>query len=263
MNYTVAAMTDIGKKRATNQDSICVKRAIIADIPVVMAIVCDGMGGLADGELASATVVRGFDHWFENQFPDVAARIGLLDGVGETDWNELGRIWCRLLETASHRIKHYGEMRHESLGTTFSGMLITGNSYLIVHVGDTRVYRIEEEAVQLTTDHTVVNREMLAGRMTPEEAARSPMRSVLTQCVGASKDLEPEVRQGEVHSGDVYVICSDGFRHKISTEEMGLAFQTENLATVAIMEQTCREIADKVMARGEKDNISAVVIKAE
>jgi serine/threonine protein phosphatase PrpC len=251
LNCIISASTDIGQYRESNQDSVCVKYATWQEKNVIMAIVCDGMGGLSNGELASATVVRAFAQWFENQLPKM---------IKSYNVQEIASIWVKKLFDLSEKIKHYGAKTGASLGTTFSGMFIMGTEYVIVHVGDTRIYEINNTIRQITTDHTYIAREISAGRMTESEARYHPKRSTLLQCIGASKRLEPEVIFGTVKMSERFVLCSDGFRHKLTNNELLCAFSSENTRSQENSKKICQSLIQKTIQRGEKDNITVVIL---
>lgn len=253
MHFTATADTDIGISKSTNQDSILIRQSGYDGGEVLLAVVCDGMGGLAKGELASATVIRAFDKWFDNDLPYELVNV---------DMNVIGGKWELMLKSLNIDIGEYGDSCHISLGTTFTGILFIKDRYLIAHVGDTRVYYIGDKMNQLTSDHTFVAREIRRGNMTPEQAKHDRRRNLLLQCVGASASIAPQILEGKTAKG-VYLICSDGFRHEITEEEMlaSLALGTLN-GKKAMHEKACYLI-DKVKERKEKDNISVVLIKAE
>ena len=108
------------------------------------------------------------------------------------------------------------------------GCFLIEDNYVIVHVGDTRAYQIGNEITQLTTDQTFVAREIERGTMTPEQAKKDKRRNMLLQCVGASEKVEPEIITGAARCGS-YMLCSDGFRHEISAEEIRQALAPERL----------------------------------
>ena len=139
MHYRVTADTDIGTVKATNQDSICVFHADSVRGEIVMAIVCDGMGGLAKGELASATVIRAFEKWFHDE---------LKHELYQLDMRVIANKWELLLKELNLKIMEYGKQYRVNLGTTFTGMLIVGSAYFAVHIGDTRLYHIDRDIVQ-------------------------------------------------------------------------------------------------------------------
>lgn len=253
MRYTVIADTDIGISKNTNQDSVLVKHAGTDNGEVLMAIVCDGMGGLAKGELASATVIRAFDRWFHEQLPYELENM---------DFQIIGQKWSLMLKELNEEILEYGKKIGSSLGTTFSGILMFRDQYVIVHVGDSRVYRVSSSLQQLTTDQTFVAREIRRGAMTEAQAKVDKRRNLLLQCVGASKSVEPEVVFGKVEKG-AYMLCSDGFRHEITPEEMIESLNPVNLRDEPIMKTNSRYLIELVKSRRERDNISVILIKTE
>lgn len=253
MRYTATADTDVGISKSTNQDSVLIKHASTDIGEVLMAIVCDGMGGLAKGELASATVIREFARWFDEDLPFE------LDNL---DMQVIGGKWSLMLKDLNLKILEYGTEHGTSLGTTFSGILFVGNQYVIAHVGDTRVYQIGSSLNQLTTDQTFVAREISRGTMTAEQAKTDKRRNLLLQCVGASKTVEPQVICGTAEKG-AYMLCSDGFRHEISEAEMYESLNPINFMNKNAMHSNARYLIEQVKNRNERDNISVVLIKAE
>lgn len=130
MRFIVTADTDIGTTKDTNQDSVLVKHAIYQEQEVLMAIVCDGMGGLSKGELASATVIRAFNQWFDEE---------LEKELNPLDMQTIGNKWECMLKDLNLKISEYGIDIGTSLGTTFSGILFVDDSYVVAHVGDSYV----------------------------------------------------------------------------------------------------------------------------
>lgn len=253
MQYTVTADTDIGIAKDTNQDSLCVK---IADTPigkVLMAIICDGMGGLSKGELASATVIREFSGWFNDE---------LSQELNTVNMDVIGGKWELMLKDLNSRILEYGKGVQANLGTTFTGILFISDEYLIVHVGDTRAYYISSEIKQLTEDQTVVAREIKRGTMTLEEAKTDSRRNMLLQCIGASKVISPQIIRGTIMRG-MYMLCSDGFRHEISEDEILESLNPRNLLSNEAMHTNSLHLINLVKSRNERDNISVVLIKVD
>lgn len=251
MKYSFIADTDVGISRTTNQDSVLVKHASYNKEEVLMAIVCDGMGGLSKGELASATVIREFSKWFDDLLPYELENL---------DMNVVGGKWSAMLKNLNSKILEYSKKNNSSMGTTFSGILFAEDKYLIVHVGDSRVYQIGATMNQLTTDQTFVAREISRGTMTIEQAKSDKRRNLLLQCIGASTTVEAQVLIGNVEKG-AYLICSDGFRHEITENEMFESLNPVNLMNEKSMLNNTRYLIDLVKRRNEKDNISAVVVK--
>lgn len=253
MRFVATGDTDIGTTRKTNQDSVLIKHASTGDGEVLMAIVCDGMGGLSKGELASATVIREFSEWFDRQLPYE---------LEHSDLSIIGRKWELMLKDYNTKIAEYGKEINGSLGTTFTGMLFIGNSYVVVHVGDTRAYHIGSTLTQLTTDQTFVAREIRRGTMSPEAAKTDKRRNMLLQCVGASRVVEPEIIYGTTERG-AYMLCSDGFRHEITDSEIYESLNPINLMNKNAMHSNAKYLIEQVKRRGEKDNISVVLIKVD
>lgn len=253
MRYIATADTDIGIAKSTNQDSVLIKHAHWGNGEVLMAIVCDGMGGLSKGELASATVIRAFAKWFDEELPYE---------LEAPDMTVIGAKWSLMLKELNQKILDYGARIGTNLGTTFSGILFIGDRYVIGHVGDTRIYHIGAALNQMTTDQTFVAREIRRGTMTPEQARTDKRRNLLLQCVGASKVVEPEILYGMTDRG-AYMICSDGFRHEITESEMYESLNPINFMNKNAMHSNARYLIELVKSRRERDNISVVLIKAE
>lgn len=251
MHFIATADTDIGIKKQTNQDSILIKHASCENEEVLLTVICDGMGGLAKGELASATVIRAFSKWFDEELPIE---------MSNPDMGVVGGKWSNMLKELNANIRAYSEPMNLNMGTTFTGMLFIGDEYVIVHVGDSRVYRVSPEMKQLTTDHTFVAREIARGNMTPEQARTDKRRNLLLQCVGASGTVNPEIITGKTEKG-AYMLCSDGFRHEITPEEMYESFNPINLINKDSMHNNVRYLIEQVKNRREQDNISVILVK--
>ncbi|MBE6784924.1 MAG: serine/threonine-protein phosphatase [Ruminococcaceae bacterium] len=251
MRFIATADTDIGISKNTNQDSLLVKHAKTDIGEVLMAIVCDGMGGLSKGELASATVIRAFSEWFDNELPFE---------LENTDMQIIGSKWSLMLKDLNVKISEYGDEIGSSLGTTFSGILFVEDKYVLVHVGDSRIYHIGSSLNQLTTDQTFVAREISRGNMTPEQAKTDKRRNLLLQCVGASKVVEPQIICGNTDKG-AYMLCSDGFRHEISEAEIYESLNPVNLMNKEAMHSNVKYLIEQNKQRHERDNISVILVK--
>lgn len=254
MKFLVTAHSDVGIRKKTNQDSVLLQVAQTGLGDIAFAAVCDGMGGLAKGELASATLIKALAQWFQEDFKEI-----LKEGFTE---KALYDSWTELILDYGKRIQDYGRCNGFNLGTTCAAVLLVNNRYYIVNVGDSRVYKINKTLEQLTKDQTYIQREMDAGRMTPEEAKVDPQRNVLLQCVGASDYIEPDFFSGEINENDVFMLCSDGFRHIITPEEIYQYLNPAMLVTEANMLENAKYLTDLNKYRLEEDNISVALIKA-
>lgn len=253
MKFLSAAHTDVGTTKKINQDAFCLKIAKTPNSRIAFAVMCDGMGGLNNGEYASALVVNAFSNWFENELP-LAIDKNL----------QMTNVTSRLKGIAvdqGKKILEYGQSQGISLGTTLSALLIVNNEYAIVHVGDSRVYKINDTITQLTKDQTVAAHEIEQHRMTVEEAANDKRSNILLQCIGASKVIEPELLTGTLTENDAFMLCSDGFRHKITDQEIHGVLSPNLLTNEKVMKKSLVDLIDLNKARGEKDNITSLLIK--
>lgn len=253
MNFIVSASTDIGIVKATNQDSLSVKVLNTPQGRMSFAILCDGMGGLAKGEVASASVIKAFDNWLQNELP-LLCNAPIEDSVIRTQWN-------RIISEQNNKIKAYGARQGVKMGTTVVVMLITQTRYYILNVGDSRAYEISDCIKQLTTDQTFVAREIELGNMTEEQAAVDERRNVLLQCVGASEDVYPDMFFDSSCCNAVYMLCSDGFRHEITEGEIYQRFCPDVLLDEYAMSKHAEELIELNKARMERDNISVVLVR--
>ena len=257
MKFLTACHTDVGTRKKTNQDSMIIMQAETEVGNVLFASVCDGMGGLAKGEVASATMVRAFADWFENDLPDLLRE----NPAGMIPEDRLWDQWSALITETSTLIEDYGRKIHIALGTTAVGVLVAGQDYYTLNVGDSRVYLLADSIYQLTKDQTYIQREMDAGRLTYEEAMVDPQRNVLLQCVGASSVVRPVFSHGRTAAGHVFMLCCDGFRHVIAPEEFYHSFHPAQMINENILKQRLAEMTRLNIERHEDDNISAILVK--
>lgn len=256
MKYIVTADTDIGIAKETNQDSICVRIANTKSGQVVMAIICDGMGGLSKGEVASATVIQEFCLWYEQELPSIISKLS---------WKQLADKWEKIIKDLNVKIMKYGRKNDENIGTTITGIFIMNDRYMVVNVGDSRLYKISSSRniKQLTEDQTLVQQEIKKGNLTLSQAKNDPRRSILLQCIGASKTVNPEIRFGKIENKCIYMLCSDGFRHEIDEDEIAQALTPRVLINKDEMHKNALFLINEVKQRQEKDNISIILIRTE
>jgi PPM family protein phosphatase len=254
MEVLTAVHTDIGTKKATNQDSLCLKVADTSLGKVVLAVICDGMGGLSKGEVASANVIHAFSQWFDHELPSK---------LESESFHELQPDWERIINDQNQRIAEYGRRVNIQLGTTLTAVLLIDTKFMLIgHVGDTRAYRISNHNLDvLTEDQTVVGREIRRGTLSPEQARKDPRRNVLLQCIGASKVVEPDFISGRPEPEEVFMLCSDGFRNMISDNEIHALLAPQALTDEDVMEQKAKELVELNKQRQETDNISVLLVK--
>lgn len=253
MNFIVSANTDVGISRSNNQDSLSVKVINTPQGRMTFAIMCDGMGGLEKGEVASASVIHAFDNWVQNEL-SLLCHEPIQDSVIRSQWN-------KIIDEQNKAIANYGALHGTRMGTTAVIMLLTQNRYYIMNVGDSRAYEITDSAKQITEDQTLLAREVALGNMTEEEAKHDSRGNILLQCIGASEVVYPDMFFDDVKTDAVYMLCSDGFRHVITPEEIYEKLQPACLLDENTMNTQVRELIELNKQRLEKDNISVVTVR--
>ena len=222
---------------------------------ILLTVICDGMGGLAKGEVASSTVIRAFNRWFERDLKNLI----LLDDPEDRIFSD----WENIVFSCNSAISNYARRNGISMGTTLNATLFMKGRYYIINIGDSRAYCLSDRMIQLTKDQTYVQREMDMGRMTPEEARVSPQRNVLLQCVGASEYIEPGFYSGEYAPGQSFLQCSDGFRHIVTEEEIYSYCAPAALANEQAMLDNAVYLTELNKYRRETDNITVILVKIE
>ena len=213
---------------------------------VLLCVICDGMGGLSKGELASATVIRAFAAWFREELPGILCEASLKDSLFSS--------WENLLIRMNDLVYRYGEAYGLRLGTTVCASLFVGSQYYIVNVGDSRAYRLTDEMIPLTRDQSFVQMEIDAGRMTKEQALTSSMRSVLLYCIGANEAVQPDFYTGVFGSGELFLLCSDGFYDYLDETDEGI-LMTENPAQTRLI-----AVTNHIKEKDASDNLTAVLL---
>lgn len=231
-----AASSHIGKIRASNQDSGSVGRNLF--------VVADGMGGHAGGDVASALAVQhlfGLDRSYAN-----------VDDAREALFTNIMAAGKELTAAVDDHPELTG------MGTTVSAMIRVGQQMVIGHIGDSRIYRLREGVLeQITSDHTFVQRLVDSGRITAEEAAVHPRRSVLMRVLG-DVDADPDVDTHIVDTqpGDRWLLCSDGLSGYVSEREIA-----ETLLTIDDVELACHKLVTLTLSQGAPDNVTVVVVR--
>lgn len=256
MAYKVASITDVGIKRKVNQDSICYRTQDTDKGVALMAIVCDGMGGLAEGEVASRMVVENFEQWFSTGFVTIVNQSAQIDSA------VLQKELEDLVVEQNEKLVAYGQERDIQVGTTLSALFVVGDRYFTVHVGDSRIYGLTyRKLLQLTNDHSVVAEEVRKGIITAAQAQTDKRRNILMQCVGVRKGVKPEFSQGRTVGCVSFLLCSDGFVHKVSGEEIWKSCNPKAAIDTEQMNKLLYQTVEMLKSRQETDNISAVLVQ--
>ena len=253
MSFLATVHTDAGIGKENNQDSALQIEARTDFGDVMLSVVCDGMGGLDKGEVASATVIEAFGEWFEKELPKLIH----LEDVERMIFGE----WEELILDCNQKISAYADGLRIKMGTTLNAILFLRGRYYIANVGDSRAYLLSDGLYQLTKDQTLVQREVDMGRLTAEKAAVSPRRNILLQCVGASPIVTPDYYSGSFAAGQVFMQCSDGFRHVVTGEEIYRYLNTQELTDERKMADNAVYLTELNKNRQEKDNITVLLVK--
>ncbi len=234
-NPTSAAVSHVGKVRSNNQDS--------AYAGTHLFVVADGMGGHAGGDVASAIAAKRIAE-SDTEYPSVRdAQLALEQSLVAAN--------SMLAETVFEHSELTG------MGTTVSGLLRVGNQFALAHIGDSRIYRFRDnELTQVTADHTFVQRLVDSGRITPEEAAVHPRRSVLMRVLG-DVDAAPEIDTAvfDVQAGDRWMLCSDGLSSYVADDKMAAI-----LATVHTAQGAADRLVKESLDHGAPDNVTVVLV---
>lgn len=235
MEYLTGVYWCRGRVADSNQDALLLQQVLTRRGRVLMAAVCDGMGGVSQGEAAGAYVAERLQEWFYTEFLRMFA--------GKKRIWVIRRSLDRLVWHMQQQMRRYGRKEELSLGTTMTVLVIWEKGWLLWHLGDSRAYRLRRGHMeQLTTDHAVG-----AGK--------------LTKCVGSFGDFVPEHRVGVPRAGEGFLLCSDGFRRRMTQQELRDVLAPAQIQEEVQIERRLKEIGEACMRRGERDNLSAVYLK--
>lgn len=239
VSLTSAAVTDRGlnPKRPLNEDSF------LADNNRAIFAVADGVGGAEAGEVASQTAIEVLDEAFRHK----------VDGADIEDLMELA------IQRANASIHQMAQdnAKFSMMATTIVSLHLNGNIATIGHVGDSRLYRLTPggQLLRETADHSVVEEEVRAGRMTVEQAANHPSKNVISRALGAEEDVDVDMKVIEVDDGTQFLLCTDGITRHIPDHELRQLLLSTDEPTSA-----CEEMKRRCFERGAEDNLTAVLV---
>src|SRR5829696_6510334 len=235
-----AVLSDRGlnERRPLNED------AYLHDRQRSIFAVADGVGGAEAGEVASQTAIEVLDEAFRHQ----------VDGADVEDLMELA------IQRANASIHQMAQehTKFSMMATTIVALHIKGNIATFGHVGDSRLYRLTPDG-QLhreTEDHSIVEEEVRAGRMTPEQAANHPSKNVISRALGAEQGVEVDMKTMEVEEGTEFLLCTDGITRHIADNEL-----RQLMVVSANLDEVCNELKRRCYERGAEDNLTAIVVR--
>jgi serine/threonine protein phosphatase PrpC len=241
MRFSCAARTDVGVVRSGNEDTY-----LMADERGLF-VVADGMGGHAAGEVASEMAAR-----------LVAEAYRPVRGMSD---DELMAQMVAAIRSANAAIFERTLQEHDKrgMGTTATVLALLPRRYLIGQVGDSRAYVLRGNTLtQITKDHSYVQEQVDAGRLSPEEARVHPYANVITRCVGSSGDVVPDLYIGTLEAGDLILLASDGLTGMMEDEDLQAILEEGG----SLEEQVDRLIAE-ANRRGGLDNITVILVQIE
>jgi len=251
MQLEAYAHTDTGPVRTSNEDSMLV------DLDNQVFIVADGMGGHAAGEVASALTVEVLHRILvgEGEDPDQTRLVRNDEFMERSD--ELRELLRYGMNQASIHLRRHMDTHPETtgMGTTAVVLVFENQRVHVAHVGDSRAYLCRKgRLLQLTRDHTVVQQEIDAGRLTPDLAKLVPHKNILTQSVGFHGPVEPDTSTRVLQDKDIFILCSDGLTESLEETDIAkiIAENPPDMVADALVETA--------IARGTKDNVTVVAV---
>jgi protein phosphatase len=245
MNYEFCIRTDPGLARENNEDSVTF------DEPVRLGILADGMGGYNAGEVASGMATT----FIKSELGRWLAQAGR-----HANAREVRRAMEICVDNANRSIFNAANSnpQYSGMGTTLVVGVFQDVRLMLGHIGDSRCYRLRgEEFAQITTDHSLLQEQMDAGLITPEQAATSSNKNLVTRALGVEDAVLLEVNEHRVEVGDIYLMCSDGLSDMVDDE--GIA---RILSADAPLDHKATQLIDAANANGGRDNISVLVAQA-
>jgi len=245
MTIELHAAVDPGRARSNNEDSVA------TDDGVSLAVLADGMGGYNAGEVAS-NMATSF----------IRTELGrwLREASTQASDAEVRRAMDICVDNANRAIFNAANSnpQYAGMGTTLVVAVFRDNRVLLGHVGDSRCYRLREGRLQqITRDHSLLQEQIDAGLITPEQAAFSANKNLVTRAVGVEDTVLLETHQHDVQAGDVFLMCSDGLSDMLDDEGILQVLQAHDS-----LESGTRALIDAANDAGGKDNISVILGRA-
>lgn len=235
MRYLSGVYWCRGREAEKNQDSVILQQVLTRRGRVLMAAVCDGMGGVSRGETASGYVAEKLQEWFYTE-------LLYMIRAKKRSW-VIRRSLDRLTFHLQRQLQRYAGQEEISLGTTMTVLVIWEKKYLAWHLGDSRAYRLRKGCLeQITTDHV-------------------HGKGKLTKCMGSFGYFMPEHAIGILRAEEAVLLCSDGFCRRVMPYEITSVMNPDGITQEEQIERRLREIGEACMKRGERDNLSSVYVK--
>ena len=245
MNYEFCMRTDPGLARENNEDSVAV------DEPTRLGILADGMGGYNAGEVASGMATT----FIKSELGRWLAQAGR-----HANAREVRRAMEICVDNANRSIFNAANSnpQYSGMGTTLVVGVFQDGRLMLGHIGDSRCYRLRGgQFEQITKDHSLLQEQMDAGLITPEQAATSTNKNLVTRALGVEDAVLLEVNEHKVEPGDVYLMCSDGLSDMLDDDAIAQVLSGEGS-----LDQKTVQLIDAANANGGRDNISVLLAQA-
>ncbi|MFL6691926.1 MAG: Stp1/IreP family PP2C-type Ser/Thr phosphatase [Ramlibacter sp.] len=245
MNYEFCFRTDPGLARENNEDSVTV------DDPTRLGILADGMGGYNAGEVASGMATT----FIKSELGRWLAQAGR-----HANAREVRRAMEICVDNANRSIFNAANSnpQYSGMGTTLVVGVFQDGRLMLGHIGDSRCYRLRNAHLeQITKDHSLLQEQMDAGLITPEQAATSTNKNLVTRALGVEDAVLLEVNEHKVEPGDLYLMCSDGLSDMLDDEAISQVLMGDGS-----LEQKTVQLIDAANANGGRDNISVLLAQA-
>jgi serine/threonine protein phosphatase PrpC len=253
VTLVVGRRTDVGQERSLNEDSLLtldispVYRSISA--PMGLFVVADGMGGHEAGEVASQTAIRAIARQAVSEVLSPAAVSEPLPDI---------RQWLTATAlTANREVYDQRKAAGTDMGTTLVMALVVGDTATIANVGDSRAYLLKQDGiVQITTDHSLVERLVATGQITPQEAANHPQRNVIYRVIGDKPQVETDLFEQRLAPGEALLLCSDGLSGMMPDKRIWNIWSTSTSP-----QEACDRLIEAANQAGGEDNITVVIVQ--
>ena len=253
LSILVGALTSQGLVRDHNQDSLFTLSAVLSqgqDLqPIGLYIVADGMGGQADGGKVSSLATRTVANWILREIYEPF----LANSGKPSNLRPINDVLIEALVAANAQVQEL----YPKGGTTLTCAFVLGTNAFIAHVGDSRAYLVGRNSIrQITKDHSLVNRLVELGQITPEEAKTHPQRNVLYRAIGRSGSLEVDTHLQSLPANGSLLLCCDGMWGMVSDGDMLSIINSEPSPQAA-----CHRLVTQANENGGEDNITVVLIQ--
>ncbi|MEC1444084.1 protein-serine/threonine phosphatase PrpC [Bacillus subtilis] len=239
-----ALKTDTGKIRQHNEDDAGIFKG---KDEFVLAVVADGMGGHLAGDVASKMAVKAMgEKWSEAETIPTAP-------------SECEKWLIEQILSVNSKIYDHAQAHEEcqGMGTTIVCALFTGKTVSVAHIGDSRCYLLQDDDfVQVTEDHSLVNELVRTGEISREDAEHHPRKNVLTKALGTDQSVSIDTRSFDIEPGDKLLLCSDGLTNKVEGTELKDILQSDSAP-----QEKVNLLVDKANQNGGEDNITAVLLE--